>query len=338
MPEVFYIIDEHTRQPALNPIQTVLHNQTSAGLAEDTILVQRYSGVHFAIEDSAAPIRGKKGDIIGVVLVFHDVSEAKKMAAEMTFQATHDSLTGLINLREFERRVEVSLQSGKTQHKVHSLLYLDLDQFKIVNDTCGHIAGDQLLRQLTSVLLLKLRQTDTLNRLGGDEFGVLLDTCPIEAALRIAETLRLTVNDFHFVWAEKSFSVGVSIGLVTFSNDGITLTGVLQMADSACYVAKEKGRNRVQIYLPEAQEFANRHGQMSWVARIRHALEEDRFVLYSQQFFALHSNNSEGYHHELLLRMKDEDGTLVPSMAFIPAAERYGLMPEIDRWVVSAAF
>jgi diguanylate cyclase (GGDEF)-like protein/PAS domain S-box-containing protein len=338
LPEVFRIIDEKTQEPALNPVKAVLESRATAGLAENTILVQRYSGAHFPIEDSAAPIRGKKGDIIGVVLVFHDVSQAKKMAAEMTYQATHDSLTGLINRREFERRVELALQTGKMQHKEHSLLYLDLDQFKIVNDTCGHIAGDQLLRQLTSALLLKLRQTDTLARLGGDEFGVLLDSCPTSAALKIAEVLRTTVNDFLFAWSDKSFSVGVSIGLVTFSNDGITLTDVLQMADSACYVAKEKGRNRVQVYLPEEQEFANRHGQMGWVARIKQALDENRFVLYSQQFYALNSTNAAACHHELLIRMRDEKGNLVPPMAFIPAAERYGLMPQIDRWVVSTAF
>ncbi|MES2826160.1 MAG: EAL domain-containing protein [Pseudomonadota bacterium] len=338
LPEVFNIIDEKTQQPALNPVKAVLESRATAGLAENTILVQRYSGAYFPIEDSAAPIRGKKGDIIGVVLVFHDVSQAKKMAAEMTYQATHDSLTGLINRREFERRVELALQTGKMQHKEHSLLYLDLDQFKIVNDTCGHIAGDQLLRQLTSALLLKLRQTDTLARLGGDEFGVLLDSCPTAAALKIAEVLRVTVSDFLFAWTDKSFSVGVSIGLVTFSNDGITLTDVLQMADSACYVAKEKGRNRVQVYLPEEQEFANRHGQMGWVARIKQALDENRFVLYSQQFYAINANNSTACHHELLIRMKDDNGNLVPPMAFIPAAERYGLMPQIDRWVVSTAF
>ncbi len=338
LPEVFNIIDEKTQQPAMNPVKAVLESRATAGLAENTLLVQRYSGAHFPIEDSAAPIRGKKGDIIGVVLVFHDVSQAKQMAAEMTYQATHDSLTGLINRREFERRVELALQTGKMQHKEHSLLYLDLDQFKIVNDTCGHIAGDQLLRQLTSALLLKLRQTDTLARLGGDEFGVLLDSCPTVAAMKIAEMLRLTVSDFLFAWTDKSFSVGVSIGLVTFSNDGVTLTDVLQMADSACYVAKEKGRNRVQVYLPEEQEFANRHGQMGWVARIKQALDENRFVLYSQQFYAINSPNCTACHHELLIRMKDENGTLVPPMAFIPAAERYGLMPQIDRWVVSTAF
>jgi diguanylate cyclase (GGDEF)-like protein len=272
-----------------------------------------------------------------VVLVFRDVSKTRKMAAEMTYQATHDSLTGLINRREFERRIEAALHISKTQHKENSLLYLDLDQFKIVNDTCGHVAGDELLRQLSSLLQKKLRQTDTLARLGGDEFGVLLESCSTETALKIAETIRLTVSDFHFVWKDKSFSVGVTIGLVTFCNDGITLTDVLQMADSACYIAKEKGRNRIQIYQPENQEFANRHGQMGWIERIRGALTDNHFVLHSQQLLALNGDTSATHHHELLIRMND-DGTTIPPMAFIPAAERYGLMAQIDRWVVTTAF
>lgn len=335
--EVFNIIDEHTQALALDPTHTVLQSKSAAGLMENTILIQRHSGYQFAIEDSAAPIRGKNGNIVGVVLVFRDVSQTRKMAAEMTFQATHDSLTGLINRREFERRIEAVLNIEKT-HAEHTLLYLDLDQFKIVNDTCGHVAGDELLRQLSSVLLKKLRQTDTLARLGGDEFGVLLESCNTSTALKIAETLRLTVSDFHFVWKDKSFSVGITIGLATFNNDGITLTDVLQMADSACYVAKEKGRNRIQVYKPESQEFTNHHGQMGWVERIRSALNENHFVLHSQPLLTLDGNHSSARHHELLVRMTNGNGTIIPPMAFIPAAERYGLMTQIDRWVVTTAF
>lgn len=336
--EVFCIIDEKTGEAAINPIDTVLETEAIAGLAADTTLLQRHTAKEFPVEDSAAPIRDREGRISGVVLVFHDVTESRKMAAEMTYQATHDSLTGLINRREFERRVDMALQTGKSDQREHSLLYLDLDQFKIVNDTCGHVAGDELLRQLASVLLAKLRHTDTLARLGGDEFGVLLDSCPTTAALKIAETLREAVSDFHFVWKDKTFSVGVTIGLVTFSNHGITLTDILQMADSACYVAKEKGRNRVQIYLPESQEFSSRQGQVGWVGRIRQAMEQNRFVLYAQSYSSLANVAGERRHSELLLRMRDEDNSLIPPMAFIPAAERYGLMPMLDRWVVSTAF
>ncbi|WP_143021701.1 bifunctional diguanylate cyclase/phosphodiesterase [Nitrosospira sp. Nsp18] len=270
-------------------------------------------------------------------MLFHDVTEAKEMAAQVTYQASHDALTGLLNRREFERRVEHALLTGKQDSKQHTLLYLDLDQFKIVNDTSGHVAGDELLRQLTGILQAKLRKSDTLARLGGDEFGVLLESCPTEAAFRVAELLRKTVREFRFVWEEKMFQLGLSVGLVTFSDGKETLGDVLRMADAACYLAKDKGRNRVQIYSPEDTGLALRHGEMGWVVRIQKALEENRFVLYSQKILGLNSLE-DGDHYELLLRMQGEDGTLIPPMAFIPAAERYGLMPQLDRWVVTTAF
>lgn len=340
---VFDIVNEITGEVALNPVEQVLRSQRAAGLAENTMLVQR-GGTHIPIEDSASPILNTAGDIIGVVLVFHDVTQARIMAAEMTFQAKHDSLTGLINRREFERRLEHALQTGQTEHKEHTLLYLDLDQFKIVNDTCGHMAGDELLRQLTTLLQEKLRKSDTLARLGGDEFGVLLESCTTEPAKTVAEQLRKTVEDFHFVWLDKAFPVGVSIGLVTFSNGGILLSDVLRMADAACYAAKEKGRNRIQVYTAEDEELARRSGEMGWISRIRKALDDNRFVLYSQRILALgqdangeDKDNNED-HYELLIRMLDDNNDIVPPMAFIPAAERYGLMPQLDRWVIRTAF
>lgn len=335
--QAFVIVHEHTNETAPNPVDSVLQDGQLATLAENSLLIQR-GGATFAIEDSAAPIRDSQGNLIGVVLVFHDVSQARKMTAQMSHQASHDALTGLINRREFERRVELSLQSSKLQNKQHSLLYLDLDQFKIINDTCGHMAGDELLRQLTSMLQKKLRQSDILARLGGDEFGVLLETCSTETALAIAEVLRQTVSEFHFVWVDRAFHCGVSIGLVTFSNGGVTLSDILRMADAACYVAKDKGRNRIHIYTGEDKELAHRHGEMGWIARIQNALDEQRFMLYSQKILALEKNAEIGEHYELLLRMKDEDGALVPPMAFIPAAERYGLMVLLDRWVIKTAF
>ncbi|MEP6605143.1 MAG: EAL domain-containing protein [Nitrosospira sp.] len=334
--DVFQIINSETNEVAVNPVERVLQDKQPMGLALDTLLVHR-NGKTFPIEDSAAPIRDLDGDIIGTVLVFHDVSHAHKMATQMTFQASHDALTGLINRREFERRLEHALQAGEQGTSQHTLLYLDLDQFKIVNDTCGHMAGDELLRQLTSVLQAKLRRNDTLGRLGGDEFGVLLEGCAKEPALRIADLLRQTVREFHFVWKDKVFSVGLSIGLVTFSAGNETLADILRKADAACYLAKDKGRNRVQVYMPDDVGLAQRHGEMGWVVRIQKALKEDRFVLYSQKILRL-NGSKEGAHYEVLLRMKDEDGTLIPPMAFIPAAERYGLMPNIDRWVITTAF
>ena len=337
LPTVFHIVDELTNDVAPNPLGPVLRNEKAVARAENTMLVQR-GGARFSIKDSAAPILDPQDGILGAVLVFHDVSEAHKMAAQLSHQATHDALTGLINRREFERRLELALQTAKLQDKQHTLLYLDLDQFKIVNDTCGHVAGDELLRQLSTILRDKLRQSDTLARLGGDEFGVLLENCSHEPALRIADLLRQTVSDFHFVWLDKIFPIGVSIGLATFSNGGVTLADILRMADAACYVAKDKGRNRIHVYTQEDKELAQRHGEMGWIGRIQKALDEQRFVLYSQKILPLARGDDSEEHYELLLRMRDADGELVPPMAFIPAAERYGLMPLLDRWVIKTAF
>ncbi len=337
LPQVFVIVNECTSATAPNPVDAVLKTGQAAKLAPDTCLIHR-SGTRFAIEDSAAPILDTQGILIGVVLVFHDVSDAREMKAQMNHQATHDELTGLINRREFECRVVASLARAKQGDQEHTLLYLDLDQFKVVNDTCGHLAGDELLRQLTCFLQAPLRQSDCLARLGGDEFGLLLENCPTEPALRIAELLRQAVSDFHFVWLDQTFPLSVSIGLVTYSNGSMTLSDILRTADAACYVAKDKGRNRIHIYTPDDKELVQRHGEIGWVARIQKALDEQRFVLYSQKILPLGKHAEQGSHHELLLRMTDEDGSLVPPMAFIPAAERYGLMPLLDRWVIKTAF
>ncbi|WON74092.1 PAS domain S-box protein [Nitrosospira sp. Is2] len=337
LPEVFQIVNALTNEPVPNPIEKVLREKENVSLTPHTLLIQR-GGKTFPIEDSAAPIRDQHGEIMGAVLVFHDVTHAQKMALEMTYQATHDALTGLINRHEFERRLEHALQTGKQDGKEHTLLYLDLDQFKVVNDTCGHTAGDELLKQLTGVLQAKLRSSDTLARLGGDEFGVLLESCPTAPALRIADLLRQTVHEFRFVWDGKIFPLGASIGLVTFSDGEETLSDVMRMADAVCFLAKDNGRNRVQVYTSEDKGLAKRRGEMGWVGRIQKALEEDRFVLYTQKILRLSDHPEGGDHYEVLLRMKGEDGMLVPPMAFIPAAERYGLMPQLDRWVIVTAF
>ncbi|MDD5403086.1 MAG: EAL domain-containing protein [Sulfuricella sp.] len=256
----------------------------------------------------------------------------------LSYLATHDALTGLVNRREFEHRLEKALASAREEGWAHALCYLDLDQFKIVNDTCGHVAGDELLRQLTVLLQSKVRDTDLLARLGGDEFGVLLENCPLEQAQIVADLLRQTVKDFHFVWQNKAFVIGVSIGLVPLTQDCESLASVLSCADSACYAAKDMGRNRVHVYRVEDSELAQRQGEMNWVARITHAIEENRFRLYYQTIMPLAEADEAGAHFEILLRMLDDQGELIPPMAFIPAAERYNLMPSIDRWVVSTAF
>ncbi|MBZ0106357.1 MAG: EAL domain-containing protein [Sulfuricella denitrificans] len=256
----------------------------------------------------------------------------------LTYQASHDALTGLVNRREFERRLEKALATSHAEGRVHALCYLDLDQFKIVNDTCGHVAGDELLRQLTVLLQSKVRDSDTLARLGGDEFGVLLDNCPLQQAEIVADLLRQTVKDFHFAWNGKPFAIGVSIGLVPIDQETGSLDTVLGCADAACYAAKDKGRNRVHLYCAEDGDLVQRQGEMNWVARITRAVEENRFRLYYQTIMPLQQDIHEGRHFEILLRLIDDDGQIVPPMAFIPAAERYNLMPSIDRWVVSSAF
>ncbi|MEO7496317.1 MAG: EAL domain-containing protein, partial [Massilia sp.] len=334
---VFQGIHEHTGEPAANPVDAVLTLGAPSAPAS-ALLIQR-GGARFTIEHSAAPLRDADGVVIGVVLVFRDISHARRMADEMAHQASHDLLTGLINRRAFEARLEAVLAGGGQPERRHTLLYIDLDQFKVVNDLCGHIAGDELLRQLAGQLEGRLRRSDTLARLGGDEFGVLLENCSNDAALRIAELLRKTAGDFQFVWAGQAFSVSLSIGLVGFGGGEETLTGILRMADAACYVAKDQGRNRIHACTPQDQALARRDGEMGWIGQIQKALEEGRFVLYSQKIQDLGAGVGVEpvEHYEMLLRMLDEHGKLVPPMAFIPAAERYGLMPALDRWVIREA-
>lgn len=256
----------------------------------------------------------------------------------LSYQATHDALTGLVNRREFERRLEKALLSARRDNLEHALCYLDLDQFKIVNDSCGHVAGDELLTQLTVLLESKVRESDVLARLGGDEFGVLLENCSLEKAQFIADLLRQTVKDFHFVWQGKPFAIGVSIGLVPVTAMSESLSTLLSAADSACYAAKDLGRNRVHVFLPKDKDLAQRQGEMNWVMRITHAIEENRFQLFCQRIQPLKDSGQQGLHLEIFLRMLDDHGELIPPMAFIPAAERFNLMPSVDRWVVSRVF
>ena len=272
------------------------------------MLLLRRDGTEIAINESAAPIRDRAGAIVGVVLVLHDVRREREYATQLSYQASHDALTGLINRREFEHRLSLALASAREQGRHHAMMYLDLDQFKLVNDTSGHAAGDELMRQISMLLQERLREGDTLARLGGDEFGVLLENCPAEHAARIADELRQTVTDFHFVWHTRTFTIGVSIGLVNIADGAMTLADVLSAGDAACYVAKEKGRNRVQVYHAKDSELAVRHGEMEWVARIHGALDADRFCLYSQEIVAVNDPDRPAALFELLVRMVDERG------------------------------
>ncbi len=341
--DVFQIFNEHTRQPVESPVARVLAHGQIVGLANHTILLHR-DGTEFAIDDSAAPIRDRSGHLIGVVLVFHDVTHERDLEAEVTHHASHDGLTGVLNRQAFEHQLSAILTPDNAAGAPHSLLFLDVDQFKVINDTCGHIAGDALLQLLAPTLQSQLRHSDLLARLGGDEFGILLKDCPVAVAQRIATSLRKAVMDFTFTWEDKPFGVSISIGQVDFVGHSWSLADLLSAADNACYLAKENGRNRVHLYRPDDQKMAYRFRQTQWVGRIREAFSADRFRLYGQAIRpVLQSARAEGAppvgaHFELLLRLHDSDGRVVPPMAFIPAAERYNLMVSIDQWVLETAF
>jgi len=262
----------------------------------------------------------------------------QEYAMKLAYHASHDQLTNLVNRPEFENRLKRALQEVTTQGRQHVVMYLDLDQFKIVNDTCGHAAGDQLLRQVGALLKQKIREGDSLARLGGDEFGVLLENCPMHEAIRIADELRQCIADFRFVSETRSFNIGASIGVIHVADETLNLTDVLGAADAACYMAKEKGRNRVQFYRPHDSEVFLRRGEMEWVSRLQRALQGGRFALYAQEIISIEDQAPRGAHFELLMRMLDEHDNIIPPMAFIPAAERYSMMPLIDQWVVQNAF
>jgi len=292
------------------------------------------------------PVRVQSGDEVGTMaasvnLLQEDIARAAlslDRAREEMRVARHDALTGLITRREFERRLDAALAKTLAGHRWYALLYLDLDHFKIVNDTCGHAAGDELLRQITGVLRAVVRQRDSVARLGGDEFALLLDDCPPQSAERIAEDLLGAIRGFSFASGENTFKIGGSIGLVTFCDSSVGLLELMRASDAACYIAKKKGRNRVQIYQPADIEVAARQGELDWVGRLRLALHERRFCIYAQEIVVVSALRKSERHQELLVRMIDEEGGLVNPMAFIPVAERYNLMPAIDRHVISMSF
>jgi len=334
---VFRVQDEATGIEVPDPVARAF-DLGAVIPSEGNVVLRPRSEALVAIDFAAAPIRDRGCDIVGFVLVFHDMSRERQYAMRLAHLASHDALTGLLNRREFERRVSMVLAEGAFEAKNHAVLYVDLDEFKIVNDTCGHAAGDELLRQVGALLRPRLREGDTLARLGGDEFGVLLEHCAPAPAFAIADALRKSIGDFHFQWNQRSFKIGASVGVVNIAGGPDSLTGILAAADAACYMAKDKGRNRVQVYRPESDEVTLRQGEMEWVSRIHRALAENRFCLYAQPVRATAGGDATPAYTELLLRLRDDEGRLVPPTAFIPAAERYHLMPAIDRWVISTAF
>ncbi len=290
---------------------------------------------------SVSVVRGSGDAPIYSISQIQDVTESHAMSERLSYQASHDALTGLVNRREFERRVELAIRASAEEKCEHALCYMDLDQFKIINDSCGHVAGDALLKQLGSILKTKVRRSDTVARLGGDEFGILIERCPSEEARKIAEAALDAIRTFRFSWEDKTFSVGASIGLVPITSGDETVTDLLRLADSGCYAAKDHGRNRIHVCAPGDLEVARMQGEMQWVARINNALDQGSMRLAFQPIAPVSTKAKNGSHHgELLLRIVNEDDPdkFHPPGAFLSAAERYDMAGRIDKWVIGTAF
>ena len=335
---VLRLIDEDSDEPVADPVVRCLASADSFSLSGPLNLLSREDDKEFAVEVRVAAIRDTDNQALGVVLVFHDTTELTSLSHRLSYQASHDSLTGLLNRHEFEARLELALESARHENIEHVLCYMDLDRFKVVNDTCGHVAGDELLKQLATRMRASVREVDILARLGGDEFGLLLEGCHLEQACGVVNNLLQMVSEFRFVWADKAFDVGISIGLAPISAQSGNITDVLSAADSACYIAKDQGRSRLHVFEQDDQALLRQKGEMQWLQIIRLALENDGFVLYQQAIRPMKGVPPAGDdtpHSEILLRLRTGEGEVVAPSSFLPAAERYHLMPQIDRWVVT---
>ncbi|HVS03747.1 MAG TPA: EAL domain-containing protein [Thermoanaerobaculia bacterium] len=335
-PEILRLVDEHTREPIADPVEGCFREGAPVELPQGALLLAR-GGAERAVADCAAPIRDGDGNVVGAVVVFQDITEARQMERELAHRASHDPLTELLNRGEFERRLEIALEDASRRDVQHALCYLDLDQFKVVNDLCGHSAGDELLRQLAVLLRRRIRSSDVLARLGGDEFGILLEACRLERAAQIAEAVCREVRHFRFSWEGRLFEIGASLGVVPITGEEENAGWLLSRADVACYAAKDLGRNRVFVDRGGDPELARRQEEMGHLSQMLSALESGRFRLAFQPIVPLQSGAEPGLRGEVLLRLSSEDGREVPAGGFIPAVERYGLMPTLDAWVVDQA-
>ena len=318
-----------------------LRNMAAAGEIRNAELVlRRKDGRKIVVLENSRAVRDEQGNILYYEGTLTDITEAHELSRQLSYEASHDALSGLINRREFEMRLQRALDAAQATGTSHAVCYLDLDQFKIINDTCGHVAGDELIRQLAHLLQNRVRSNDALARLGGDEFGLLLHDCSMADAVGIANALLRAVEQYQFVWGASTFTVGASIGVVPLSSNFRRITQVLQAADAACYAAKDEGRNRVHVYQEDDTVVAQRHGEMQWVARVKRALNENRFFLEAQPIVPILEAGTQPAaprSYELLLRMRELDGSVVPPGAFLPAVERYNLTQRVDRWVISNA-
>lgn len=333
--EVASLVDETDRRSLGDPVRKALTTGGRVTMGRRAVLVPAGVGPERSVEISVTPLRFEGKEILGLVLVLHDTSELRGLTRQMTYQASHDALTGLVNRREFERRLQEAMDSAQTGNVGHALCYLDLDRFKAVNDTCGHTAGDNMLREVASLIKEAVRDSDTVGRIGGDEFALLLVGCPLEKARQIADDVVRSVNDYRFVWKDKIFNIGVSIGLVEIGAGGAAIEDIMNSADSACYVAKKQGGLHVHVYSAREEASARHSGEIHWLQRLQGALRDNKFELYYQSIVHARANGMHGPALEVFVRLKGEHGQPgAPTAEFIRAAERYRLMPHIDRWVV----
>ena len=335
--DIITLLDEGDRRSLGDPVRHCLTTQSRVTVGRRGLMISRGGGEERSVELTVTPLKGQKGDLIGTVIVVRDVSELRGITRQMSYQASHDALTGLVNRREFERRLEESLELAHANETRNVLCYLDLDRFKVVNDSCGHMAGDGMLREVAALIKETVRDSDTVGRLGGDEFGLLLVGCPLDKARQIADDVVRKVNDYRFVWKDKIFNIGVSVGLIEISRESGAPDEVMSAADSACYVAKKQG-NHVHVYSARDEAVARHRGEIQWLQRLQLALKESRFELMAQPIVATSPETRHGPALEVLLRLQDDGvpGGISPA-EFLRAAERYRLMGDVDRWVVQTA-
>lgn len=335
--EVASLVDETDRRSIGDPVRKALATGGRVTVGRRAVLVPASSSPERSVEISVTPLKEGGKETVGLVLVMHDTSELRGLTRQMSYQASHDALTGLVNRREFERRLREAMDAAQTGDAAHALCYLDLDRFKVVNDTCGHTAGDNMLREVASIIKDAVRDSDTAGRIGGDEFALLLVGCPLEKARQIADDVVRSIDDYRFVWKDKIFNIGVSIGLVEIGRDGGSIEDIMNSADSACYVAKKQGGVRVHVYSAREEASARHSGEIQWLQKLQNALRDGKFELYYQPIVHARHAVSNGPGLEVFVRLEAEAGQPVaPPADFIRAAERYRLMPHVDRWVVQA--
>ncbi len=327
------LLNDASKEFIQNPVFCAIKENRIINLPNKTVLLNR-EGKEYAVEGTASPIHNRENVIIGVVLVLHDVTDNLELTRKIAYQANHDYLTGLANRLNFEKQLRALIDKAITSKQEHAMFYLDLDQFKIVNDTCGHFAGDHLLKQITALIKQKLKETGIFARLGGDEFGIILENCSITKACKLADKICRLVKESRFIWEGRPFSIGVSIGVVMINSHSADIDYIMSAADQACYIAKEKGGNRYHLYKDDDRELSRLLGEMQLMPVIAKAFQDNRFLLYYQPIVPV-DNRSPAKWFEILLRMFDDEGEKIFPNSFLAALQRYNMMLEIDYWVIN---